>query len=67
MRSSCAGSVRGWGDVEDYDLDPRAYQALLDEARALGIPTSLDDPNSPRTIAGLRAAVAERRASGEEV
>lgn len=34
-----------------------AYYRLCDEARSLGIPTSLDDPRSPRTVAGLQAAV----------
>lgn len=41
--------------------EAREYQRLCDEARALGIPTSLDDPRSPRTVAGLRAAVAAAR------
>ena len=40
-----------------YVREARAYMALCDEARALGVPTSLDDPRSPRTVAGLRAAV----------
>lgn len=35
-----------------------AYYALCERARALGIPTSLDDPCSPRTIGELAAAVA---------
>lgn len=39
----------------------RAYYRLCDEARALGISTSLDDPRSPRTVAALRRAVAARR------
>ena len=34
-----------------------AYYKLCDRARALGIPTSLDDPRSPRTVAALRRAV----------
>lgn len=34
-----------------------AYYRLCDEARALGIPTSLDDPRTPRTVADLQAAI----------
>jgi hypothetical protein len=37
-----------------------AYLELVEQARALGVPTSLDDPRSPRTLDALRAAVAER-------
>lgn len=37
------------------------YQGLLDEARSLGIPTSLDDPNTPQTVADLRSAVANAK------
>lgn len=39
-----------------YD-EQAAYYRLCTEARKLGIPTSLDDPRSPRTVAGLRDAV----------
>jgi hypothetical protein len=39
------------------------YYALCDEARSLGIPTSLDDERSPRTVEGLRRAVEEARAA----
>jgi hypothetical protein len=46
QRSSAAGD------------EQRAYLELCDEARALGIPTSLDDPRSPRTVDALGAAVA---------
>ena len=35
-----------------------AYYRLCDEARELGIPTSLDDPRSPKTVDELRGAVA---------
>lgn len=35
----------------------RAYYRLCDQARSLGIPTSLDDDASPATIAELQAAV----------
>jgi hypothetical protein len=38
-----------------------AYQRLIEEARALGVPTSLDDPRSPRTVDALRAAVRDAR------
>jgi hypothetical protein len=37
--------------------EARDYYALCERARALGIPTSLDDPRSPKTIAALRAAI----------
>lgn len=33
------------------------YYRLCDRARDLGIPTSLDDPKSPTTVAGLKKAV----------
>lgn len=38
--------------------EQKAYYALCDKARALGIPTSLDDPRTTRTVAGLEAVVA---------
>lgn len=38
--------------------EQRAYYRLCDEARSLGIPTSLDDPRTPQTVAGLAATVA---------
>jgi hypothetical protein len=41
--------------------EQRAYYRLCDEASAHGIPTSLDDPRSPRTVKGLREAVAAAR------
>lgn len=41
--------------------EQRAYYALCDEARALSIPTSLDDPRSPKTVDALRAAVAHAK------
>jgi len=37
--------------------EARDYYRLCDEARALGIPTSLDDPRSPTTVDGLRQAI----------
>lgn len=37
--------------------EQRDYYALCDKARSLGIPTSLDDPNSPKTVDALRDAV----------
>jgi hypothetical protein len=36
----------------------RDYYRLCDEARALNIPVSLDDPRSPKTVQALRDAVA---------
>lgn len=41
-----------------------AYYAMCDRAQALGVPTSLDDPSSPKTVRGLRRMVrrAERLA-----
>lgn len=33
------------------------YYRLCREAEALGLPVSLDDPRSPRTVAGLQALV----------
>jgi len=40
--------------------EARAYYALCDKAHALGVPTSLDDPRSPKTVAALEKAVAVR-------
>lgn len=37
--------------------EARDYYRLCDEAERLGIPTSLDDPRSPKTVQGLRDAV----------
>lgn len=42
--------------------EAREYYDLCDEARALGVPTDLEDPESPRTVAGLEAAVAAKKA-----
>ncbi len=68
-----AGTARGvapehWRfEVQKQDLtsdrhaDARRYYELCEQARQLGVPTSLDDPRSPRTVAGLRAAVAKAR------
>jgi hypothetical protein len=41
-------------------LKARAYRELCERAAALGIPTSLDDPASPRTVAALERAVYDR-------
>ncbi len=38
------------------------HQQLCDQARALGMPTSLEDPRSPRTITGLRDAILKAQA-----
>jgi hypothetical protein len=37
--------------------EARAYYALCAEAERLGIPTSLDDPSTPATVAELQQAV----------
>lgn len=37
--------------------DARDYYRLCNEAAALGIPVSLDDPATPQTVEGLREAV----------
>jgi hypothetical protein len=42
-----------------YADDARDYYALCDRAAELGIPTSLDDPDSPTTVADLECAVEE--------
>lgn len=40
--------------------EQREYAALCDKARQLGVPVSLDNPNSPKTVAGLKQAVAAK-------
>jgi hypothetical protein len=42
-----------------YRTEAEAYYRLVRRAQALGIPTSLDDPRSPKTVDGLAAAVAQ--------
>ena len=37
------------------------HYRLVEECKRAGIPTSLDDPRSPRTVEGLRAALREAR------
>jgi len=37
--------------------EARDYYRLCDEARSLGIPVSLDDPDSPKTVEQLREAI----------
>lgn len=44
--------------TEQLRDEARAYYALCARAEAVGIPTSLDDPNTPATIAELHAQVA---------
>jgi len=39
-----------------------AYYRLCERAARLGIPVSLDDPRSPRTVAELEAQVRAKRA-----
>ena len=41
--------------------EAQAYYRLCAEAEALGIPTSLDDPRTPKTVAALQAAVEAAR------
>ncbi len=36
------------------------YYALCKQASDVGVPVSLDDPDSPKTVQGLRDAVAVR-------
>jgi hypothetical protein len=45
----------------DRIREAQSYYRLVSEAQALGIQTSLDDPRSPKTVAGLRAAVEAAR------
>jgi hypothetical protein len=49
------------GDTMTAYQEQREYLRLVDEARALGIPTSLDDPRSPKTVDELRGAVARAK------
>jgi dihydroorotase-like cyclic amidohydrolase len=39
-----------------------AYYRLCDNAERVGVPTSLDDPSSPSTVAALRQAVEHKEA-----
>src|SRR3990172_5535382 len=55
MESNEGGTVKVTTALRN---EQAAYYRLCDEARALGIPTSLDDPRSPRTVDELRGAVA---------
>ena len=41
----------------DHLCKQREYAALCDKAREVGVPVSLDDPASPKTVAALREAV----------
>jgi hypothetical protein len=54
MESNEVGTVKVTTALRN---EQTAYYRLCDEARALGIPTSLDDPRSPKTVAELQAAV----------
>ena len=58
MESNEGGAVKVTTALRN---EQRAYYRLCDEARALGIPTSLDDPRSPKTVDALRAAVEAAR------
>lgn len=44
----------------DHIREQREYAALCDKARELGIPVSLDNPDSPKTVAALQQAVAAK-------
>jgi len=48
--------------TEQAREEQRAYYRLVEDAAALGIPTSLDDPRTPRTVQELAAAIAALRA-----
>lgn len=54
-------------EMKDNPISPaeeqRQYQDLLDRARVVGVPTSLDDPASPATVYELRQAVEAAEAS----
>lgn len=54
MRESAEGGTCDW-------CKQKAYYRLCDEARELGIPTSLDDPRSPKTVDELRGAIARAK------
>ncbi len=41
--------------------EAQAYSRLCADAEALGVPVSLDDPGSPKTVQGLREAVEAAR------
>jgi len=41
--------------------EAQAYYRLCAEAEALGIPVSLDNPRSPKTVDALRASVEAAR------
>ena len=58
MESNEGGTVKVTTALRN---EQAAYYRLCDEARALGIPTSLDDPRSPKTVDALRAAVEAAR------
>jgi hypothetical protein len=51
------------GAAEQLREGARAYYQLCDRAQRVGVPTSLDDPRSPVTVAALRRAIEEREAS----
>jgi len=44
--------------MKHHHREARDYYNLCEQAAALGIPTSLDNPASPKTVQGLRDAVA---------
>ena len=53
--------------TEQLRQKARAYYALVEEAERAGVPVSLEDPRSPRTVVGLRLAVELVRDAGHSV
>jgi hypothetical protein len=47
-------------NYETLRQEAKDHYALCERARAVGIPTSLDDPRGPKTVAALRHAVEAR-------
>lgn len=46
--------------------EAEGYYRLCEQAEALGIPTSIDDPDSPKTVEELREAVAAQDPIGAD-
>lgn len=44
-------------DYRTLQAEARDYYRLVRQADSLGIPTSLDDPTSPKTVQALRDAI----------
>ncbi len=54
------------GKAADWRAEAEEHDRLCREAERLGIPTSLDDPGSPKTVSGLREAVAASRCKADD-